>query len=161
MRPLPERERTCRGYCGGYMLLSLGNTSSPHFVSRARDLRADVARQAVADDPLVVYTPREPPLGYTQAYDQTYVKWRPPDTRRLYVKANAAGEPIEFVVCRPTAPSPGCTFIMPLDGLPQVEVQYSISMEYWDRRDEVRAAVQRLVRSFLQPLSPATASEPR
>ena len=149
MRPFPERERTCQGYCDGYMLLSLENTSSPHFASRARDLHADVARQAALGDPSVIYTPREPPLGYTEAYDQAMVKSRSRETRRVYVRTNAAGEPVEFVDCSPMAPSPGCTFIMPLDGMPQVEVRYSISTEFWDRRDEVRATMQRLVRSFL------------
>jgi hypothetical protein len=30
-------------------------------------------------------------------------------------------------------------------------VQYSVSMDLWDKRAEVKAAVQQLVRSFLTP----------
>lgn len=149
MRPFPAHERACRGWCDGYVLLSLASTSRPHVVGRFRDLHADLVRQAAADDPSAVYAQREPPPGYTEAFDQILVKRRRPETFRFYARTNEAGEPLEFAECSPEMPSPSCTFTMPLDGLPQVEVQYSLSMAFWDQRDEVRAAVQRLVRSFL------------
>lgn len=151
MRPFP-RENACAGHCDGRMLLGMQNSSGSQVAFRLATLREDVARQAASADPSVVYTRREPPAGYTEAYDKAMVKWQPPGRYfQLYARTDEAGVPAEFVQCYPTAPSPGCEFLVALDGLPQVKLQYTISMEFWDRRDEVRAAVQRLVRSFLPP----------
>jgi hypothetical protein len=150
MRPFP-RENACAGHCDGRMLLSVENSSGSLIATRVYDLRSGIARQAASADPSVVCTRREPPAGYTEAHDMAMVKWQPPgQVRRLYARGDEAGVPAEFVQCSPTAPSPGCEFLLALDGLPQVKLQYTISMEFWDQRDEVRAAVQRLVRSFLE-----------
>lgn len=147
MRPFP-RENACAGHCDGRMLLSVENSSGSLIATRVHDLRSGIASQAVSANPDVVYTRREPPAGYTEAYDKAMVKWqRPRQVRRLYARVDEAGAPAEFVECSPTAPSPGCEFLLALDGLPQVKLRYTISMELWDRRDDVRAAVQRLVRS--------------
>ncbi len=91
-----------------------------------------------------------------------FVKLQPPGQHRwFYARVDEAGVPAEFVECSPTAPSPGCEFLLALDGLPQVKLRYTISMEFWDRRDEVRAAVQRLVRSFIDPGRERKGSDPR
>ncbi len=152
MRPFPARERTCWSHCDGYMLLSVENSSGSRVAFRLGDLRGDVARQAASADPVVVYTRREPPPGYTEAYGKAMVKLQPPgQCHQLYARTDEAGAPAEFVQCNPTDQSPACEFLLALDGLPQVKLQYSLSMEFWNRRDEVRAAVQRLVRSFVEP----------
>jgi hypothetical protein len=151
MQPFPLRRQACLGWCDGYMRLSLRNTSNPFIAARFHRLHADIARHAAVNDPAVVFTRREAPLGYTEAYDQRLTKWRPPETRQLYARTNEAGEPVEFAECRPDVPSPACTFLIALDELPQVEVEYSLSMVFWNQRDEVREAVQRLVRTFLAP----------
>ncbi len=146
------RDYACAGHCDGRMLLNVENSSGSRVAFRLGILRDDVARQAASADPIVVYARREPPAGYTEAYDKAMVKWqRPGQVRRLYARVDEAGVPAEFVECSPTAPSPGCDFFVTLDGLPQVRLRYTISMEFWDRRDEVREAVERLVRSFLAP----------
>lgn len=151
MRPFPQ-ENACAGHCDGRMLLGLENSSGSQAAFRLATLRDDVARQAASADPDVVYTRREPPAGYTEAYDKAIVKWRRPgQVRRLYARVDEAGGTAEFVECSPTAASPGCEFLLALDSLPRVRLRYTISMEFWDRREEVRAAVQRLVRSFVDP----------
>lgn len=151
MRPHPARERTCWGWCDGHLLLSLRNSSNSRAANRHRELHADMARQAGAVDPVVAYAPRGAPAGYTEAHEVTLVKRRPPETYSVYARVEAAGGVAEFVKCAPGAPSPPCEFVMPLEGVPRVQVEFSLSMEFWDRRDEVRAAVERLVRSFLAP----------
>ncbi len=161
MRPFP-RDNACAGHCDGRMLLSVENSSGSQVAFRLATLRDDVARQAASADPVVVYTRREPPAGYTEAYDRAMVKWQPPgQVRRLYARTDEAGVPAEFVQCHPTDPSPGCEFLLALDGLPRVRLRYTISMEFWDRRDEVRAAVQRLVRSFIDAGRERKGSDPR
>ena len=162
MRPFPVRENACTGHCDGRMLLSVENSSGSLIATRVHDLRSGIASQAVSADPVVVYTRREPPAGYTEAYDKAMVKWQPPgQVRLLYARTDEVGDAAEFVQCNPTDPSPGCEFLLALDGLPQVKLQYTISMEFWDRRDEVRAAVRRLVRSFIEPGGEQKGSDPR
>nr|WP_294503296.1 hypothetical protein [uncultured Rhodopila sp.] len=148
MRAFPPRARTCWGWCDGYMLLSVKLVSNTPVVSLVRELHDGIARETIAD-PLVAYTRLETPPDYNESYEQTKLKWKPQEVSRLYVKTDARGEAIEFVQCHPNDPSPGCEFIM-MSGL-HLEVDYSLSMDFWNQRDAVRAAVLQLVGSFISP----------
>lgn len=155
MRPWPV-ENGCLGYCDGRLALSIQIGRSSQRAVYLGILRDGIARTAGQADPSAIYTRLEPPPDYDLAYEEDMVKWGPPRrVNRLYAKLDAAGAPVEFVKCAWVAPSPNCLFLTTLDGMPQLEVEYAISRDFWDQRDEVRAAVHRFVQSFLvEPASP-------
>ncbi|HWT08295.1 MAG TPA: hypothetical protein VN329_03980 [Roseomonas sp.] len=132
------------------MLLSLtnGGTAS-HRQARYHRLLGDIARYDGDADPIVVLARRAPLPGYDLSYEVTMARWSPPRRSVLHVLLDAKGAPSEFVECVASTPSPACEFILHMPERPNLEIRYSVSMELWEQRDEVRIAVQALIQSFL------------
>lgn len=154
-RPWPAGH-DCAGWCDGKLLLGIDLSSASRAALRLRDLRVFVDRYAGEANPPVAYTRLDPPPpGYDLAYDQAMLAWGTGRVNRLLVRLGAGGEPVEFVSCARSVPSPSCTFFLPVGSVPGLRVEYSLGAEFWEQRDEVRAAVLALVRSFLveQPLA--------
>lgn len=150
MEPLPASSSRCSGWCDGYMLLSLELRDPAHTTRPLLNHQAAIARGIVAGITGVNSAPMDVPPGYTEAYVLNLTNRQPPQPKWIYVRKGMPDMADEYVECVPTAPSPACRFFMPLEGRPQIQVQYSISMDFWNKRAEVKAAVQQLVRSLLE-----------
>lgn len=153
MEPLSKTLRPCKvAWCGDEILIHLEVDRKPRSQGQAERNEHQVAMQNARDDPLIIASRKDPPPGYSEAYVQSYPKRRAMDTELVYVKRNAGGLATEFVDCWPKTPNPLCEFYIALTDVPSLQVDYSVSMKYWDERNDVRAAVEKLIGSFFPAL---------
>jgi hypothetical protein len=149
MAPLGKAPPPCKAArCGDEILIHLEIDRKARSQGETERTEQDIAMQTAREDPLVVVSKRDPPPGYSEAYVQSYPKRRSPDTDLIYVKKSVEGLATEYVDCRPKTTNPQCEFYIELSDIPSLQVYYSVSMKYWDERNDVWAAVEKLVRSF-------------
>lgn len=157
MEPLRKTLRPCTtASCGDEILIHLQINRQARSQDQVELNELNITNRTARGDPLVVVSRQDPPPDYSEAYVQTYPKMHSSlDTELIYVKKNADDLATEYVRCFPKTPNPLCHFYIELAELPSLQIYYSASMKYWNERNDVRAAVENLVRSFL----PARLSE--
>lgn len=152
MRPFPA-SALCPGWCDGKLMVTVKTNDRSEVYSQAWDLRRGRERAASGGPSNVSYTPLPVPSGFTEAWEVTMVG--PPISqnllldRRIYIRSDAAGVPLEHVVCGTRGADPPCVVSMTLDGEPALQINIAYSVRYWEQRDAIRAAVQHLVRSWM------------
>jgi hypothetical protein len=71
------------------------------------------------------------------------------DTKLVYVKRNADGLATEYAECVPKTLNPQCSVYIADTDIPSLQIHYSMSMKYWNQRNDIRAAVRQFVKSFM------------
>jgi hypothetical protein len=142
--------RPCgKPWCGDEILISLAINRNAGSEMQAQGDQHANAMLAARDDPLVVVTQQEPPPGYSQAYVEYFPrKHSASDTELVYLKRGADGLATEYVRCEPKTLNPQCHVYIEDTDIPSLQIDYSASMKYWDRRNDIREAVRQFVRSF-------------
>lgn len=151
MEPLSKTTRPCTtAWCGDEILIHLEIDRQARSQGQVKINELRIANRTARGDPLVDVSRLNPPPDYAEAYLQTYPMMHSSlDTELTYVKKNADGLATEYVRCLPKTLNPLCHFYIDLTDFPSLQVDYSVSMKFWDQRNDVRAAVENLVRSFL------------
>lgn len=157
MRPWPFAVARCRSRCEGqvYVQITTGSASEMNVAAWRR--QRDIRRVAAEADPRKIYTPVPPPSGYTHAWE--WLDREPPGlpmpvAMLVFLREDAEGRPGEYAECvtRETTlpvPEPVCTVHTALDGMPAIQLELRYNMRHWPERDAIKAAVMRLVRSWL------------
>ncbi|MDB5414527.1 MAG: hypothetical protein JWR10_2862 [Rubritepida sp.] len=116
-------------------------------------LRDAMGRAQARQAKNVAYTPLPAPIGYTEAWEVTTLG--PPIMpgfnldRRIFIRSNAEGIPLEFTQCQTPEADPKCGTTTTAEGEAAMQISFTYTVRRWDEHEAIRAAVQRLVRSWM------------
>jgi hypothetical protein len=154
MKPLWVVRPVWKSWVGDELMLhiSIGRKSSAE--KRTNGLRWHMAEEATRKDPFVIYSPRNIPAGYSEAYTEIHPKFPPSSEEWDFIENNKDGRTVTLVDCFPRVVNPNCRFFTTVEGKYPVDIDFVSNIKYWDERHAVTEAVKTLVNSFLLPPNP-------